>query len=118
MQLLNDTSRAFLYVRIMMLFTLLTGVNTTSAHAVAAKLKIDSVEADFLPEQNAIIAKELQAAGKLVTEFKNDCNNKLHAQIHWISSHTKDTARHQITCLLEFSGSNSSFSFLKLPDSY
>jgi Cu+-exporting ATPase len=36
---------------------MLTGDNATTAHAVAAKLKIDRVEADILPEQKAIIVK-------------------------------------------------------------
>lgn len=38
---------------------MLTGDNATTAHAVAAKLKIDRVEVDVLPEQKDIIVKGL-----------------------------------------------------------
>jgi Cu+-exporting ATPase len=54
---------------------MLTGDNTTTAHAVAAKLKIDRVEADVLPEQKAIIVKELQAAGKIVAMAGDGIND-------------------------------------------
>lgn len=54
---------------------MLTGDNATTAHAVAAKLKIDRVEADVLPEQKARIVKELQAAGKIVAMAGDGIND-------------------------------------------
>lgn len=54
---------------------MLTGDNATTAHAVAAKLDIDRVEADVLPEQKAKIVKELQAAGKIVAMAGDGIND-------------------------------------------
>lgn len=54
---------------------MLTGDNATTAHAVAAKLNIDRVEADVLPEQKAKIVKELQAAGKIVAMAGDGIND-------------------------------------------
>tara|TARA_R110001606_G_scaffold288212_1_gene436353 strand:+ start:8445 stop:10979 length:2535 start_codon:yes stop_codon:yes gene_type:complete len=54
---------------------MLTGDNATTAHAVAAKLNIDRVEADVLPEQKAQIVKELQAAGKIVAMAGDGIND-------------------------------------------
>jgi Cu+-exporting ATPase len=42
---------------------------------VAAKLKIDRVRADVLPEQKAIIVKELQTAGKIVAMAGDGIND-------------------------------------------
>jgi Cu+-exporting ATPase len=54
---------------------MLTGDNAVTAHAVAKKLNIDRVEADVLPEQKAIIVKELQAAGKIVAMAGDGIND-------------------------------------------
>jgi len=54
---------------------MLTGDNAVTAHAVATKLKIDRVEADVLPEQKALIVKELQAAGKIVAMAGDGIND-------------------------------------------
>jgi len=54
---------------------MLTGDNHTTAQAVAAKLNIDRVEADVLPEQKANIVKELQAMGKTVAMAGDGIND-------------------------------------------
>tara|TARA_R110001583_G_scaffold187646_2_gene349089 strand:+ start:11152 stop:13656 length:2505 start_codon:yes stop_codon:yes gene_type:complete len=54
---------------------MLTGDNAVTAHAVAKKLNIDRVEADVLPEQKALIVKELQAAGKIVAMAGDGIND-------------------------------------------
>jgi Cu+-exporting ATPase len=54
---------------------MLTGDNASTAHAVAAKLKIDRVEVDVLPEQKDIIVKGLQAAGKIVAMAGDGIND-------------------------------------------
>jgi len=54
---------------------MLTGDNRTTAQAVAAKLNIDRVEADVLPEQKANIVKELQAMGKTVAMAGDGIND-------------------------------------------
>lgn len=54
---------------------MLTGDNAVTANAVANKLNIDRVEADVLPEQKAIIVKELQAAGKIVAMAGDGIND-------------------------------------------
>jgi Cu+-exporting ATPase len=45
---------------------MLTGDSKTTALAVANKLNIDRVEAEVLPDQKAIIVKQLQDEGKIV----------------------------------------------------
>ncbi len=54
---------------------MLTGDNHTTAKAVAAKLDIDRVEADVLPDQKANIVKELQAMGKVVAMAGDGIND-------------------------------------------
>ena len=54
---------------------MLTGDNQTTAKAVAAKLDIDRVEADVLPDQKANIVKELQAMGKIVAMAGDGIND-------------------------------------------
>jgi Cu+-exporting ATPase len=54
---------------------MLTGDNMTTAKAVAAKLGIDRVEADVLPDQKAAIIKELQAMGKIVAMAGDGIND-------------------------------------------
>ena len=54
---------------------MLTGDNLTTAKAVAAKLGIDRVEADVLPDQKASIVKELQAMGKIVAMAGDGIND-------------------------------------------
>lgn len=54
---------------------MLTGDNITTANAVAAKLDIDRVEADVLPDQKAKIVKELQAMGKTVAMAGDGIND-------------------------------------------
>jgi Cu+-exporting ATPase len=54
---------------------MLTGDNYTTAQAVAAKLDIDRVEADVLPDQKANIVKELQAMGKIVAMAGDGIND-------------------------------------------
>lgn len=54
---------------------MLTGDNQTTAKAVAAKLGIDRVEADVLPDQKAAIIKQLQAKGKIVAMAGDGIND-------------------------------------------
>lgn len=54
---------------------MLTGDNRTTANAVAAKLDIDRVEADVLPDQKANIVKQLQAMGKVVAMAGDGIND-------------------------------------------
>lgn len=54
---------------------MLTGDNQTTAKAVAAKLNIDRVEADVLPDQKAAIVKQLQAMGKVVAMAGDGIND-------------------------------------------
>lgn len=54
---------------------MLTGDNKTTAKAVAAKLDIDRVEADVLPDQKAAIVKQLQAMGKVVAMAGDGIND-------------------------------------------
>jgi P-type Cu+ transporter len=52
-----------------------TGDNRTTAQAVAAKLGIDRVEAEVLPERKVEIVKALQAEGKLVAMAGDGIND-------------------------------------------
>lgn len=54
---------------------MLTGDNLTTAKAVANKLKIDQIKADVLPEQKAIVIKELQQQGKIVAMAGDGIND-------------------------------------------
>ncbi len=54
---------------------MLTGDNTTTAHAVADKLDIDRVEAEVLPDQKADIVKKLQAEGRIVAMAGDGIND-------------------------------------------
>jgi len=54
---------------------MLTGDNMTTAKAVAAKLDIDRVEAEVLPDQKAAIVKELQDMGKIVAMAGDGIND-------------------------------------------
>lgn len=54
---------------------MLTGDNTTTAHAVAEKLGIDTVYAELLPEDKLRIIKELQAGGRKVVMVGDGVND-------------------------------------------
>jgi Cu+-exporting ATPase len=54
---------------------MMTGDNAKTAEAVAAKLGIDKVFADVLPEQKAEKIKELQAQGKVVAMAGDGVND-------------------------------------------
>jgi len=54
---------------------MLTGDNKATADAVAAKLNIDRVEAEVLPDQKVEIIKQLQALGKIVAMAGDGIND-------------------------------------------
>lgn len=54
---------------------MLTGDSRTTAHAVAARLDIDQVEAEILPEQKAEIVGKLQQAGRIVAMAGDGIND-------------------------------------------
>ncbi len=54
---------------------MLTGDNRTTAEAVAARLDIDRVEAEVLPDQKAEIVKKLQAEGRIVAMAGDGIND-------------------------------------------
>jgi Cu+-exporting ATPase len=54
---------------------MLTGDNLTTAKAVAARLDIDQVQAEVLPDQKAAIVKQLQARGKTVAMAGDGIND-------------------------------------------
>ena len=54
---------------------MLTGDSRTTAQAVAARLNIDRVEAEVLPDQKANIVKELQAEGRIVAMAGDGIND-------------------------------------------
>ena len=54
---------------------MLTGDSKTTAEAVAKKLNIDRVEAEVLPDQKAIILKQLQTDGKIVAMAGDGIND-------------------------------------------
>jgi Cu+-exporting ATPase len=54
---------------------MLTGDSKTTAEAVAAKLDIDQVQAEVLPEQKAEVVKSLQAEGKIVAMAGDGIND-------------------------------------------
>ena len=58
-----------------LLVVMLTGDNKATAEAVAAKLNIDSVIAEVLPEEKAAEVKRLQAEGKIVAMAGDGIND-------------------------------------------
>ncbi len=54
---------------------MLTGDSRKTAEVVAAKLNIDEVQADVLPDQKAAVVKQLQAAGKIVAMAGDGIND-------------------------------------------
>ena len=54
---------------------MLTGDSRTTANAVAGTLNIDRVEAEVLPEQKAVIVKQLQAEGHIVAMAGDGIND-------------------------------------------
>ena len=54
---------------------MLTGDSHKTAEAVAAKLHIDQVQAEVLPEQKAEVVKELQAEGRIVAMAGDGIND-------------------------------------------
>jgi len=54
---------------------MLTGDNETTARAIAAKLDIDEVKADVLPQQKADVIKEFQSMGERVAMAGDGVND-------------------------------------------
>ena len=54
---------------------MLTGDNRTTAQAVAARLGIDAVQADVLPDQKAAVVQALQADGRVVAMAGDGIND-------------------------------------------
>ncbi len=54
---------------------MLTGDSQATARAVADKLGIDQVQAEVLPEQKALVVKELQAKGHIVAMAGDGIND-------------------------------------------
>src|SRR3546814_19553677 len=54
---------------------MVTGANERTARAVAARLGIDEIRADVLPEEKARIIEELQAAGAKVAMARSGVND-------------------------------------------
>ena len=54
---------------------MVTGDNARTAHAIAARLGIDEVRADVLPDEKARIVKELQLAGATVAMAGDGVND-------------------------------------------